>query len=156
MRLCSQASNMTSISCMFFKLSISFSWCHDINRLIACFHMTSQRPYWCPKTMKRRPCWCPKPVLWELNSFLMQTLSFVPINLRRCLPREWKHSIVHFNCYLSTNNVSHALTWRGTRQAFFISRHHTDVNFLVKHYSSCICSCLYSCNKVQDLWKGNW
>ena len=26
----------------------------------------------------RRPCWCPKPVLWELNSFLMQTLSSVP------------------------------------------------------------------------------
>ena len=22
------------------------------------FHMTSQRPYWCSKTMKRRPCWC--------------------------------------------------------------------------------------------------
>ena len=31
--------------------------------------------------MKWRPCWCPKPVLWELNSFLMPTLSFVPINL---------------------------------------------------------------------------
>ena len=30
--------------------------------------------------MKARPCWCPKPVLWELNSFVMQTLSFVPIN----------------------------------------------------------------------------
>ena len=60
---------------------------------IECFHMTSRRPYWCPKTMKRRPCWCPKPVLWELNSFLMQTLSFVPINLHRCWPREWKHSI---------------------------------------------------------------
>ena len=58
-----------------------------------CFHMTSRRPYWCPKTMKRRPCWCPKPVLWELNSFLMQTLSFVPINLHICWPREWKHSI---------------------------------------------------------------
>ena len=55
--------------------------------------MTSRRPYWCPKTMKRRPCWCPKPVLWELNSFLMQTLSFVSIHLRRCRPREWKHSI---------------------------------------------------------------
>ena len=27
------------------------------------------------QTVKRRPCWCPKPVLWELNSFLMQTLS---------------------------------------------------------------------------------
>ena len=40
--------------------------------------MTSRPPYWCPKTMKRRPCWCPKPILWELNSFLMQTHSFVP------------------------------------------------------------------------------
>ena len=60
---------------------------------IECFQMTSRRPYWCPKTMKRRPCWCPKPVLWELNSFLMQTLSFVPINLHICWPREWKHSI---------------------------------------------------------------
>ena len=47
---------------------------------IECFHMTS-----------RRPCWCPKPVPWELNSFRMQTLSFVPINLLRCWPREWKH-----------------------------------------------------------------
>ena len=55
--------------------------------------MTSRRPYWCPKTMTRRPCWCPKPVLWEFNSFLMQTLSVVPINLHRCWPREWKHSI---------------------------------------------------------------
>ena len=55
--------------------------------------MTLRRPYWCPKTIKQRPCWCPKPVLWELNSFLMQTLSFFPINLHRCWPREWKHSI---------------------------------------------------------------
>ena len=50
--------------------------------IIEFFHMTSRRPFWCPK-----------PVLWELNSFLMQTLSFVPINLHRCWPREWKHSI---------------------------------------------------------------
>ena len=35
-----------------------------------CFHMTSRRPYWCPKTMKRQPCWCPKPIFWELNSLL--------------------------------------------------------------------------------------
>ena len=55
--------------------------------------MTSRRPYWCPKTMKRRPCWFPKPILWELDSFLMQKLSFVPINLHRCWPRESKHSI---------------------------------------------------------------
>ena len=37
---------------------------------IECFHMTSRRPYWFPKTMKRRPCWCPKQVLWDLNLFL--------------------------------------------------------------------------------------
>ena len=30
----------------------------------------------------------PKSVLWELNSFLIQTLSFVPINLHICWPRE--------------------------------------------------------------------
>ena len=49
---------------------------------IECFQMTS-----------RRPCWCPNPILWEMNSFLMQTLSFVAINLRTCWPREWKRSI---------------------------------------------------------------
>ena len=65
----------------------------DIKR-IECFHMTSRRPYWCPKTMKWRPCWCPKPILWELNSFFMQSLSFAPINLHRCWPREWKRSIL--------------------------------------------------------------
>ena len=60
---------------------------------IECFHMTSRRPYWCPKTMKRRPCWCPKPVPWELNCFLMQTLYFVTMNLHICWPLEWKHSV---------------------------------------------------------------
>ena len=51
------------------------------------FNMTSQRPYWCPKTMKRQPCWRPKQILWESNSFLQQTLSFVLINWHRCQPR---------------------------------------------------------------------
>ena len=37
--------------------------------------------------------WCPKQILWELNSFLVQMLSFVPINLHRRWPRSWKHSI---------------------------------------------------------------
>ena len=60
---------------------------------IECFHMRSRWPYWCPTTIKRWPYWCPKPILWELNSFLMQTLSFGPINLHRCWPGEWKHSI---------------------------------------------------------------
>ena len=47
--------------------------------------------------MKWRPCWCPKPVLKGLNSFLMPTLSFVPINFHRCWPRGWKRSIRHFH-----------------------------------------------------------
>ena len=46
--------------------------------------MTSQWPYWCSKA-----------ILWELTSFLIQTISFVPVNLRRCYPREWKRSIGH-------------------------------------------------------------
>ena len=33
-----------------------------------------------------------KPTLWELNSFLLQTLSFVPIDLHRCCLREFKRS----------------------------------------------------------------
>ena len=70
-------------------------------RSIVCFHMTSWRPYLCPKTMKRWPCLCPKLVLGELNSFLMQTLSFVPVNLRRCCPREWKRFTGHFLVALS-------------------------------------------------------
>ena len=78
------------------------------DRSIECFHMTSRRPYWCPKTMKRRPCWCPKPILWEMNSFLMQTLSFVPINLHRCWPREWKHSIRN----KSYKNCGNEIKWR--------------------------------------------
>ena len=41
------------------------------NRSMERFHMTSRRPYWCSKTMKRQPCLCSKQVLWELNSFLM-------------------------------------------------------------------------------------
>ena len=56
--------------------------------------MTSRRPCWCPKTIKRRPCWCPKPVLWEyVELFSYANAFFCPINLHRCWPREWKHSI---------------------------------------------------------------
>ena len=76
--------------------------------IIECFHMTSRGPYWCPKTMKRRPCWCRKPLLWELNSFLMQTLSFVSINLHRCWPREWKHSI-SLNIWANIAATKHVL-----------------------------------------------
>ena len=75
--------------------------------------MTSRRPYLCSKqwigghvcvqnnesaamfvykTMNRRPCLCTKEVLWELNSFHMLKLSFIPSNLQSCWPRDWKRS----------------------------------------------------------------
>ena len=44
-----------------------------------------------------------QPIFWELNSFLIQTLSFLPINLHRCWPREWKHSITHCAKETDTN-----------------------------------------------------
>ena len=65
-------------------------------------HMTSRRPYCCSKTIKRWPCLCSTKILWELNSFLMQTFSFVAIILHRCWPREWKRSIFKL---LSRNEV---------------------------------------------------
>ena len=56
------------------------------------------------QTMKWLPCWCPEPVLWELNSFLMQMPSFVAINLHRWWPCEWKRS---YDTFL--NNFSDTL-----------------------------------------------
>ena len=88
-----QVSNVSCYACSLPSWVLICICSFSASLVIECFHMTSRRPYWCPKTMKRRPCWCPKPILWELNSFLMQTLSFVPINLHRCWSREWKHSI---------------------------------------------------------------
>ena len=75
--------------------------------------MTSRWPYWCPETIKRRPCWCPKPILWELNSFLMQTLSFVPINLHRCWPREWNTLLLfcRSRCRRRRRCLSSLLKW---------------------------------------------
>ena len=78
------------------------------------FHMTSRRPYWCPKTTKRRPCWCSKPILWELNSFLMQTLSFVPINLRRCWSRERKRSTP--DCFTCWHKQLFGSVWTASAQ----------------------------------------
>ena len=49
---------------VFLSLSLHRVFSHDVTAAI----LVSQ-------TMKRRPCWRPKPILWELNSFLMQTLS---------------------------------------------------------------------------------
>ena len=40
-----------------------------------------------------RPYWFSKAVLWELASFLIQTNSFVPVNVQGCWSRGWKRSI---------------------------------------------------------------
>ena len=69
------------------------------------------RPYWCSKTMNRRPCLCPKPVLRELKSFLMQTLSFVPVNLHRCWPGESKRSIAPLYFLQMVLGASTCCTW---------------------------------------------
>ena len=44
------------------------------------------------KTMDRRPCLCTKKILWELNSFHMLKLSFIPSNLQSCWPPDRKRS----------------------------------------------------------------
>ena len=41
-----------------------------MNSKIDRFHMTSRRPYWCSKQ-----------IMWELDSFLMEKIFFVLINL---------------------------------------------------------------------------
>ena len=38
------------------------------------------------QTIWRQPCWWAKPILWDLNSFLMKTLSLVLINLNNRWP----------------------------------------------------------------------
>ena len=64
---------------------------------IECFHMTSQRPCWCSKTKEWRPWWCTKLILRELNSILMQILSFVSVIQYGCWSREWKRFIECFH-----------------------------------------------------------
>ena len=108
---------------------------------IVCFHMTSWPPYLCPKTMQRRPCLCPKPVQWELNSFVMQTLSFVPINLHRCWPLEWKHRIYIFFFDCKKLNISAPLrstTWirKTVRFILAVSAEH-------RRYNNTLCNIFY-------------
>ena len=43
--------------------------------------------------MNRRPCLCTKKLPWELNSFHMLKLSFIPSNVQSCRPRDWKRCI---------------------------------------------------------------
>ena len=63
---------VTCLLCVFLLLQVASAcpaaW---LTVFIERFHMTSRRPHWCSKTMKRRPCWFTKKIPWELNSFLM-------------------------------------------------------------------------------------
>ena len=55
--------------------------------------MTSRRPYWCTKQWIGGHVCVQKKILWELNSFHMLKLSFIPSNLQSCWPCDWKRSI---------------------------------------------------------------
>ena len=85
-------------TCGYFSLwtyHLSLPWGYHTARCIKRLHMTSRLSYWCSKTIKRRPCSFSNPILWELNSFLMRTLSFVILmNLLRWWPSDWKRSKV--------------------------------------------------------------
>ena len=55
--------------------------------------MTSRRPYlWTKQWIGGHVC-TQKKILWELNSYHMLKLSFIPSNLQSCWPRDWKRSI---------------------------------------------------------------
>ena len=45
-----------------------------------------------------------QPVLWELSSFLMQTLSFVSINLLRCCMAAWVKTLYTGQLFVPTRN----------------------------------------------------
>ena len=83
----------TLVSCCLFNYHSCFTdleICHlsffhqhwDIYLSIDSFQMTSRRPYLCTKN-----------ILWELNSFHMLKLSFIPSNLQSCWLSEQKRSI---------------------------------------------------------------
>ena len=114
-----------------------------LSSLIESFHMTSRRPYWCPKTMKRRPCWFPKPILWELNSFLMQKLS-VPINLHRCWPRESKHSIGSLS-----NDVVERRTSAESEPFSFLICLYATLFVLLSVFTPIVTSCWKICSQSQ-------
>jgi len=60
------------------------------------------------KTMNRRPCFCTKNIPWELNSFHILKLSFIPSNLQSCGPHDWKRSIFclrHFQNYIAASPI---------------------------------------------------
>ena len=60
------------------------------------------------KTMNRRPCLCTKKILWELNSFHMFRLPFIPSNLQSCWPRDWKRSMGHLQRAIQVLQSRHA------------------------------------------------
>lgn len=65
-----------------------FSWSRFLN---LAFPTISEPGAWLPHW---RSFCCSEPILWEFNSsVLMLKLSFVPMNLHSCWPRDWKGSI---------------------------------------------------------------
>ena len=64
-----------------------FSWLRFLNLAVPTI---SEPGAWLPHW---RSFCCSEPILWEFNSsVLMLRLSFVPMNLHNCWPRDWKGS----------------------------------------------------------------
>lgn len=69
-----------------------------------------------PFSVKSRlPCWSLKTILWELDSFLMWTHSFVPINLQSCRPREWNAIFSKLSEYI-IDSITHGSAMQPTKQ----------------------------------------
>ena len=78
-----------------------------------------------------------QPLLWELISFLMWTLSFIPINLHRFWSREWKRSTQRKKIYILNKTESfaknelHTRRWQHSCQCeWFEPRSHFKVGWV--------------------------
>ena len=85
-----------------FYIHLSSSWLYRTMNRIGRFHMTSRRPWWCTKLIRR-----------ELNSIFMHMLSFVSVIQYGSWSREWTRSLPRFTTgplraefRLETNNSS--------------------------------------------------
>ena len=76
-----------------------------------CFHMTSRRPYWCLTQWNGNHVGVSNQSCGSWILFFMQTLSFVPINLHRCWPSEWKRPISPLLISESADRIRERCKW---------------------------------------------
>ena len=115
---------------LFAPLDYNRSFSHDVTTAIFVY-----------KTMTRRPCLCTKKILWELNSFHMLKLSFIPSNLQSCWPRDWKRSIEseELTCRLDdSKQVDTWANWPVSKPFAYSSWRYFRGHVLSRKHSPCI------------------